>query len=402
MSAGDVIGLVLAVAAPPTSSGRCSSRSASSAALGLAAARRARPCAARRGARARHVHRARLSATGRCPGDRVFGPVERPIYRLAASTPSASSAGRATRCRCSRSASCRSLVLYALQRFQGAPAARTRRTSPGSPPALAFNTAVSFVTNTNWQNYAGESTMSHLTQMAGLRVQNFVSAAVGLARGRRAHPRPRPRGAASTIGNFWVDLVARHRAHPAAAVASSSRSCCVEPGRRPELPRRHRRVTTVEGATQAIPGGPIASQEAIKELGTNGGGLVQRQLRPPVREPDAAHEPRSRSSLLLLIPFALTYTFGRMVGDQRQGWAIFAAMFVLWLALVGRRDRASRRTATRRVDARRGRDQAAGTWRARRCASAPPASALFAASTTGTSTGAVNCDARQLHAARRR
>ena len=154
------------------------------------------------------------------------------------------------------------------------------------PPALSFNTAVSFVTNTNWQNYAGESTMSHLTQMAGLAVQNFVSAAVGLAVAV-ALIRGLVRRRARTIGNFWVDLVAGVHPDPAAArvrrvaSCSSARASC----RTSTGPRT---VTTVEGATQSIPGGPVASQEAIKELGTNGGGPYNANSAHPFENPNGS------------------------------------------------------------------------------------------------------------------
>ena len=154
------------------------------------------------------------------------------------------------------------------------------------PEALSFNTAVSFVTNTNWQNYAGETTMSHLTQMAGLAVQNFVSAAVGLCVAV-ALIRGLARRRVGTIGNFWVDLV-RGTVRILLPLCVGARRRPREPGRHPEPARLTEAVTTVEGATQAIPGGPFASQEAIKELGTNGGGTLNANSAHPFENPTAS------------------------------------------------------------------------------------------------------------------
>ena len=185
--------------------------------------------------------------------------------------------------------------------------------SQGVAPDQAFNTAVSFVTNTNWQSYAGESTMGHLVQMAGLAVQNFVSAAVGIAVAV-ALIRGFVRRESETIGNFWVDLV-----------RSTSGSCCRSRSWAPraDLRRGHAElhgateITTVR-ATQSIPGGPVASQEAIKELGTNGGGFYNANSAHPFENPNPFTN-LLEIFLLLVIPFALTGTFGTMVGNRKQG-----------------------------------------------------------------------------------
>ena len=259
-------------------------------------------------------------------------------------------------------------------------------------PALAFNTAVSFVTNTNWQNYGGESTMSHLTQMAGLTVQNFVSAAVGIAVAI-ALVRGLVRRRSETIGNFWVDLVADDDAG-AAAARVRRRAAAREPGRRADAARAAPRPRPSRARAQEIYRAPIASQEAIKELGTNGGGIANANSAHPFENPTAFTN-LVEMLALLLIPFALTYAFGRMVGDQRQGWALFAAMFVLWLGSVASR-RASRSTATR------GSRRSAANMEGKEVRFGAAASALFAASTTGHVDRRGERGPRQLHAGRRR
>ena len=179
------------------------------------------------------------------------------------------------------------VVLYALQRFQGS--LPFNPTDVGAvPEALSFNTAVSFVTNTNWQNYAGENTMSYFTQMAGLAVQNFVSAAVGLCVAV-ALIRGLARRRSATIGNFWVDLV-RGVVRILLPLCVVIAVVLVSQGAIQTL-RGPEAATTLEQATQSIPGGPFASQEAIKELGTNGGGTLNANSAHAVREPQRVHQP---------------------------------------------------------------------------------------------------------------
>ena len=295
-----------------------------------------------------------------------------------------------TRCRCWRSARSRWLGCFCCSGCRAC-----FRSNPtdvdGVPSALAFNTAASFVTNTNWQNYGGESTMSHLTQMAGLAVQNFVSAAVGIAVAV-ALVRGLTRRRSATIGNFWVDLtrVTVRVLLPLRRV----RARAGEPGRRAE-PARPAEARTLEGATQAIYRAPIASQEAIKELGTNGGGIANANSAHPFENP-TAFTSLLEIWALLAIPFALAFAFGRLRRRPAAGLGALRGD-VRALDRVRPASRwASSSTATR------GSTRARRTWRGRRCASARPASGLFAASTTGTSTGRGQLLARQLHAARRR
>ena len=184
------------------------------------------------------------------------------------------------------------LFLYALQRFQ--PHLPLTLGFPGVAPGQAFNTAASFVTNTNWQSYSGESTMGHLVQMAGLAVQNFVSAAVGMAVAV-ALIRGFTRSRTDRIGNFWVDLVRGSRAHPAAARGGRRRRAG-RAGRGAELLRPAPTSTTLAGGHQTITGGPVASQEAIKELGTNGGGFYNANSAHPFENPNAVLATSSRSS----------------------------------------------------------------------------------------------------------
>ena len=197
---------------------------------------------------------------------------------------------------------------------------------PGVAPDQAFNTAASFVTNTNWQSYSGESTMGHLAQMAGLAVQNFVSAAVGMAVAV-ALVRGFTRARTDRIGNFWVDLV-RGTLRILLPIAVLGTLVLVALGAVQNL-APGTEVTTLAGQSQTITGGPVASQEAIKELGTNGGRLLQRQLRPPLREPHPAEQP-ARDLPAPADPGRLTRTFGVLVGDKRQGYACSPRWRVIW------------------------------------------------------------------------
>src|SRR6266568_94259 len=257
-------------------------------------------------------------------------------------------------------------------------------------PFLALNTAVSFVTNTNWQNYSGEQTMSHLTQMAGLAVQNFASAAVGLAIAI-ALVRGIARRRSQTIGNFWADLV---RAVLYVLLPLSLVFSLVLLGRG-VVDNFHgfRQVTTLGGQQQEIPGGPVASQEAIKELGTNGGGFYNANSSDPFENPDPLTN-FLEILALLAIPAALTATYGRMVGSRRQGWAIFAVMFLLWGISVAVAVTAEQQpnpvVARTGVDQHASALQAGGNMEGKEVRFGIGASATFAASTTGTSTGAVD------------
>ncbi|MFD0272394.1 potassium-transporting ATPase subunit KdpA [Kitasatospora sp. NPDC127111] len=244
----------------------------------------------------------------------------------------------------------------------------------------AWNTAISFVANTNWQSYSGEAAMGHLVQMAGLAVQNFVSAAVGIAI-VAALIRGFHRNRTDRLGNFWVDLtrVSLRLLLPISVVFALA---LVATG---VVQNFHgfREVATLVGDPQSIPGGPVASQEVIKLLGTNGGGFFNANSAHPFENPTGLSN-FLEVFLILLIPFALPRAFGRMVGDDRQGYAVASVMAIFWVASVAlitffeaRHSGAALQSAGAAME---GKEQRFGI----------AASSLFAASTTLTSTGAVN------------
>lgn len=265
-------------------------------------------------------------------GDRTFlspilGPVERGLYRISGTSEREEQHWTTYSAGIIFFSLASFLVLYFLQRLQGVlpynPAGMT-----AVEPNLAFNTAVSFITNTNWQNYGGESTMSYLVQMAGLTVQNFMSAAVGVAiavaliRGFARH-------SVKSIGNFWVDM-ARCTLYILLPLCIVLTLVYVWLGM-PQTLGPYVDATTLEGAKQTLALGPVASQVAIKMLGTNGGGFFNANAAHPFENPDAI------SNLIQMVTIfalgaALTNVFGRMVGNQRQGWAILATMGVLFIA----------------------------------------------------------------------
>ncbi|MGX5839952.1 potassium-transporting ATPase subunit KdpA [Mesorhizobium sp. ArgA1] len=265
-------------------------------------------------------------------GDRTFlspilGPVERGLYHISGTSEREEQYWTTYAAGIIFFSLASFLVLYVLQRLQGVlpynPAGMT-----AVEPNLAFNTAVSFVTNTNWQNYGGESTMSYLVQMAGLTVQNFMSAAVGIAIAV-ALIRGFARASGKSIGNFWVDLTrcTLYVLLPACIVLTL---VYVWLGI-PQTLGPYVDATTLEGAKQTIALGPVASQIAIKMLGTNGGGFFNANAAHPFENPNAISNFLQMLTIFAL-GAALTNVFGRMVGNQRQGWAILASMGVLFLA----------------------------------------------------------------------
>jgi potassium-transporting ATPase potassium-binding subunit len=219
------------------------------------------------------------------------------------------------------------LLVYALQRFQAVLPLNPAGMSAVAPD-LAFNTAVSFTSNTNWQNYGGESTMSYLTQMAALTTQNFVSAATGIAL-VIALIRAFARASGKTVGNFWVDLT-RGTFYVLLPLSIVAALFLVWQGV-PQNIGPYVDATTLEGATQTISQGPAASQIAIKQLGTNGGGFWNANSSVPYENPTPFSN-FVEMLYILLIAAALTHTFGRMVKDERQGWALYAAMSIVFLA----------------------------------------------------------------------
>ena len=333
---------------------------------------------------------AKVFGGGAAPGDRIFDPIERFVYRVVGIDRDREQRWTVYAMSLLAFSVVSVLFLFVLQRVQQwLPLNPTDMKSV--PPALAFNTAVSFVTNTNWQNYSGETTMSHFTQMVGLATQNFVSAAVGLAVAV-ALIRGLTRRRSNTIGNFWVDLtkatlrILLPLAFVAALVLVSQGVIQNFTG--------NTAVKTVQGVTQQIPGGPVASQEAIKELGTNGGGFYNANAAHPFEGPNG-FTTVFEIFLLLVIPFSLTYTFGKLVKDTKQGWAVFAAMFVLWIAAAGiamgfetaGNPELNKVGVTQAVTAQ----QSGGNLEGKETRFGSAACGLFAGSTTGTSTGSVNC-----------
>ena len=321
------------------------------------------------------------------PLPRVLGPVERFLFRLSGVDPSVEQ----TWVGYTASVLAFSLfsmgVTYAILRLQHVLPLNPQRFGPVDP-ALAFNTSASFTTNTNWQSYGGESTMSYLSQMAGLAWHNFVSAAAGLgiaialARGltrRQAPDAPR------TLGNFWADLI-RATVYVLLPLSLLFALVLVSQGVIQNL-SAYREVTTVEGAKQLVALGPLASQEAIKELGTNGGGFFNANSAHPFENPSPFTN-LVELWLIFAIPAGLTYTYGRMARDSRQGWAILAAMAVLFLGGTGVAQRAESRP--NQALASLALDHQAGNMEGKEVRFGTAASALFATVTTDASCGAVN------------
>ena len=250
-------------------------------------------------------------------------------------------------------------------------------------PDTAWNTAVSFTTNTNWQNYAGEATMGYLTQIAGLMVQQFMSAAVGLAVAI-ALIRGFIRSRTDRLGNFWVDLT-RGTLRLLLPIAIIGTLVLVAGGAIENFANYHT-ITTLAGGQQTIPGGPVASQEVIKDLGNNGGGWFNVNSAHPFENPNPFTN-IFEIFLLLLIPFATPRAFGKMVRDNKQGYALVAAMATIWAAAVGGITFFQSHLGTAGIAAQ----LANGTYEGVETRFGPHACSLFAASTTVTSTGAVDC-----------
>jgi K+-transporting ATPase ATPase A chain len=306
------------------------------------------------------------------------GIVERGVYRLIGVDPRAEQSWSAYARGVIAFSLVGVLIVYGLQRIQAV--LPWSLGLPAVPEGLAFNTAVSFVTNTNWQSYSPEATMGYTVQLAGLAVQNFVSAAVGIAVAIAL-----VRGLASrrsgTIGNFWVDLV-RTCGRILLPLSVIAAIVLIAAGVVQNF-AGFTDVHTLAGATQAIPGGPVASQEAIKELGTNGGGFYNANSAHPFENP-TPWTSLFEVFLLLVIPFSLPRAFGRIIGDDRQGTAIVVAMAVIAtasLVVLTWFETTTGGTAVKAAGAAmEGKEQRFGIF----------GSTLFATATTLTSTGAVN------------
>ena len=275
------------------------------------------------------------------------------------------------------------LLLYVLMRLQAVLPLNPQGFS-GVAPDLAFNTAVSFTSNTNWQAYGGETTMSHLVQMAGLTVQNFLSAATGIALAI-AVTRAFARSSVQTLGNFWVDMT-RATLYVLLPLSIVLAIAFMLTGV-PQTLTGSLEATTLEGAKQAIAIGPVASQEAIKQLGTNGGGFFNVNAAHPFENPNAWSNALSIWSMLL-ISTALTFTFGHIVGDRRQGLALLAAMYALLITATAIVYWAE--TSGNPLLARVGVDVTAGNMEGKEVRFGQALSALYVVATTGLSCGAVN------------
>jgi K+-transporting ATPase ATPase A chain len=333
---------------------------------------------------------ARVYGDGTAPGDRLFLPVERLIYRMCGVDDQREQRWTIYAYSLLGFSLVSSLALYLLQRLQGTLPFNPSGMS-GVVPHLSFNTAVSFITNSNWQSYGGETTMSHLTQMTGLAVQNFVSAAAGMAV-MAAFIRGIARRRARTLGNFWVDLT-RSTVRILLPLAVVVSVLLMSQGVIQNL-HGSTEVTTVEGTTQVIAGGPAASQIAIKQLGTNGGGFFNVNSAHPFENSTPLNNFLETFSIAI-IPFALAFTFGHMVKDRRQGRAVFAIMMSVW-ALMSVGAMALEGNGNPNLDAA-GADQAVsaelaggGNLEGKEVRFGTGASGLWAATTTGTSNGSVN------------
>jgi K+-transporting ATPase ATPase A chain len=311
----------------------------------------------------------------------VVGPVERGLYRICRIDPDCEMGWKTYAFSVIAFSLVSVIYLYVLLRVQAF--------LPLNPqgfgnlaPDLAWNTAVSFMTNTNWQFYSGESTMSYLSQMAGLGWHMFVSAGTGIAIAI-ALMRGLARRSGTTIGNFWVDLT-RTVLYVLLPIAIAGSLLLLWQGV-PQNFSSYATATTLEGATQSIPQGPMASMEIIKELGTNGGGFVNANSAAPWENPTGLSN-LIELVCIFLIGGALTYTFGGFVRDQRQGWVLFAAMTALFVA--GFTAAYAAEAAGNPIVHALG--VAGGNWEGKEARFGIAASALFATMTTDTSCGAVN------------
>lgn len=337
---------------------------------------------------------------GRSVVNRVFGPVERRIYRLFGTGEDVEMNWKTYSLAVLAFGLASALLLYVLQRVQGALPLNPQGFGAVTPDS-AFNTAASFTTNTNWQGYAGETTMSYLTQMLGMTVQNFVSGATGIAV-LMAFIRGFTRRTAATLGNFWVDLT-RATLYVLLPLAVVVALLLVSQGALQNFAPYQTvqmvdetALTAADGSAvtaQVLAMGPAASQVAIKHLGTNGGGFFNANAAHPYESPT----PFTDLVLILaetVIAAALTYTFGKTVGDTRQGWAILAAMMILlgvfMLGTYAAEAAGTPQLAAMGVDITASDANPGGNMEGKEARFGIARSALFATATTATSTGAVN------------
>ena len=313
----------------------------------------------------------------------VLGPLERGLYRLAGIDPEVEQGWLAyTICMLVFMAGC-FVLLYAILRLQNVLPLNPQGFDAVAPD-LAFNTAVSFVTNANWQAYGGETTMSHLTQMLGLTANNFLDSAVATAL-VIAVIRGIARGGSKTVGNFWVDLT-RATLYLYLPLSTVVALVFVAMGV-PQTLQASVEATTLEGAKQVLSLGPVASQEAIKLIGTNGGGFFNANSAHPFENPSLWSNMLQAWSMLV-VPVALVFAFGRMVGDPRQGRALLYAMGVFFL--IGLFTLYHAEASGNPLLTHLGVDSSLGNMEGKDLRFGQAQSALFAAATTGTGTGAAN------------
>ncbi|HBI70538.1 MAG TPA: potassium-transporting ATPase subunit KdpA [Massilia sp.] len=339
------------------------------------------------------LYMAHVAGRGAAPGMRWLGLVERLLYRAAGPAADQEQGWRAYACALLLFNAVGALFVYAVQRLQGA-LPLNPQALPGVSADSSFNTAVSFVANTNWQGYGGEQTMSYLTQMLALAGQNFFSAATGIA---VAFALIRAFGtrSASSIGNFWADLT-RSSLYVLLPLSLLFALFLVSQGVIQNFDAyREAAVLDPAGgaASQLLAMGPVASQEAIKLLGTNGGGFFNANSAHPFENPTALAN-FAQMLAIFLIPAALCFTFGRVVGDRRQGWAVLAAMTLLFVlgavAVAAFEQQANPVLQALGVDGATSSLQAGGNMEGKEVRFGIAASTLFAAVTTAASCGAVN------------
>ena len=315
--------------------------------------------------------------------DLVFKPLERLIYRLCAINPAREQHWTTYAVSMFVFNLLGALLLFALLRFQHL-LPLNPSDAPGVSAALGFNIAVSFVTNTNWQAYSGEQALSMLSQMLGLTVQNFLSAATGIAI-LLALVRGLTRKTCKTIGNFYVDVV-RATLYVLLPLSLLMAVFLVSQGV-PQSFDPPQTVTTLEGQPQTLITGPVASQVAIKQIGSNGGGYFNANAAHPYENPTPLAN-LVQSWAILALAAALTFTFGRMVGDGRQGWALFTVMLLLFMA--GLAATSVCESHPNPLLASAGVDQSAGNMEGKETRFGVPASTLWATATTAASNGSVN------------
>ena len=335
------------------------------------------------------LYMARVFSHERTLLDPVLRPLERLIYKLCGINPEVEMGWAGYAISMLAFSLVSMIFLYALQRLQFYLPLNPQGLA-GVPPGLAFNTAASFTTNTNWQAYSGEQTLSYLTQMVGLTSHNFLSAAAGIAMAA-AVIRGFARRSAKTIGNFWVDLT-RTTLWVLLPLSLIFALFLVWQGV-PDNFSPYVNATTLEGTPQTIAEGPIASQEIIKELGTNGGGFMNANSAHPYENPTPLTNLLEMLAIFS-IGAGLTHTFGKMVGDRRQGWALFAVMAILFLAgaapAIWAEQHGNPQFSKIGIDQHASAKQSGGNMEGKEVRFGIVESAMWATATTDTSCGAVN------------